>query len=166
METFKEITPEQITDNVFKLVGKEWMLITAGNSDGFNTMTASWGGFGVLWKKNICFCVIRPQRHTFKFIEENQTFSLNFFENKYLDALLYCGSHSGKDVDKITNSGLTPVLDGTPYFQQARLVIECKKIYFQDLIPENFLDPQISDNYPAKDYHRMYINKIIKYLSK
>ena len=82
METFKEITPEQITDNVFKLIGKEWMLIAAGNSDGFNTMTASWGGFGVLWKKNICFCVIRPQRHTFKFIEENQTFSLNFFENK------------------------------------------------------------------------------------
>lgn len=166
MERFKEINPELITDNVFELIGNGWMLITAGNSFDYNTMTASWGGFGVLWHKKICFCVIRPQRHTFTYIENNQRFTLCFFEEKYRDALLYCGSHSGRDIDKIINAGLTPVFGGAPYFAQARLVIECKKIYYQDVDPSNFIDLTIADNYETKDYHRMYIGEIVRCLIK
>jgi len=165
---FKEIRPEEIGDNTFKLIGDDWMLITAGNLKKFNTMTASWGGFGILWHKKVCFCVVRPQRYTYKFMEEADTFTLSFFDDKYRNVLQFCGSKSGRDVDKIAATGITPVEDaeGKVYFSEARLVIECKKIYFQDLNPEHFLDPDIHKNYPAKDYHRMYIGEITRCLVK
>ena len=114
------------------------MLITAGTPESYNTMTASWGGMGVLWNKNICFCVIRPTRYTYQFIEKTDVFSLSFFEERYRQALEVCGTKSGRDIDKAAVTGLTPVageLDGTTNFQQARLVIECKKLYVHTSIP-------------------------------
>lgn len=162
MSEFCTINPEGISESAFKLVGKDWMLVTAGNLQKYNTMTASWGGFGILWGKNVCFCVIRPQRYTYEFIESTDKFTLSFFEEKYRDALRFCGTSSGRDVDKIAASGLTPVesKEGIVHFNEAKLVIECRKIYFQDLNPGNFLDPSIEKNYPNKDYHRMYIGEI------
>lgn len=163
-KSFIEIKPEQFTDNTFKLIGSDWMLITAGTLDSYNTMTASWGGFGILWNKNVCFCVVRPTRHTYNFIEKSGAFSLSFFDDKYRKALQFCGSHSGRDVDKAASTGLTPVAgdNGTVYFNEARLVIECKKLYFQDIDPKNFMDIALDKNYPLKDYHRMYIGEISK----
>lgn len=163
-KSFIEIKPEQFTDNTFKLIGSDWMLITAGTLESYNTMTASWGGFGILWNKNICFCVVRPTRHTYNFIEKSGAFSLSFFDDKYREALQFCGSHSGRDVDKASSTGLTPVAsdNGTVYFNEARLVIECKKLYFQDIDPKNFMDITLDKNYPLKDYHRMYIGEISK----
>lgn len=163
-KSFIEIKPEQFTDNTFKLIGADWMLITAGTLDSYNTMTASWGGFGILWNKNVCFCVVRPTRHTYNFIEKSGAFSLSFFDDKYRKALQFCGSHSGRDVDKAASTGLTPVAgdNGTVYFNEARLVIECKKLYFQDIDPKNFIDIALDKNYPLKDYHRMYIGEISK----
>lgn len=163
---FMEIKPEQITDNTFKLIGSDWMLITSGSKDSYNTMTASWGGLGIMWGKNICFCVIRPGRHTFSFIEKLDTFSLSFFDESYRGALKFCGAHSGRDFDKAAETGLTPVEgdNGVVYFNEARLVLECKKLYYQDIDPKNFIDIGIEKNYPKKDYHRMYIGEIVKCL--
>jgi len=165
---FAEIEPEKIQDNVFKLVGTDWMLITAGTRDSFNTMTGGWGGFGVLWGKKACFCVIRPHRYTYEFMEKADHFTLSFFEEKYRGALELCGSKSGRDMDKVGAAGLTAVegTSGAIYFAEARLVLECRKIYYHDLDPDHFLDPQIHENYPAKDYHRMYIGEIVKCLRK
>ena len=165
-DKFKEIEPELIKNNTFKLIGSDWMLITAGTLKSYNTMTAAWGGFGVFWNKKICFCVIRPQRYTYGFMERSKNWTLSFFEEKYRKALEFCGSNSGRDVDKAAMTGLTPVevTSGTVYFAEARLVIECKKIYFQDIDPNHFIDPKIHENYPDKDYHRMYIGEIIKCL--
>ena len=162
MESFKSFSPEQLKDNVFKLVGSDWMLITAGKIKKYNTMTASWGGFGVLWGKNVCFCFVRPSRYTYEFMEKESAFSLSFFEEKYRSALNYCGTKSGRDVDKAAGAGITPAQSesGIVYFKEARIVIECKKIYFQDLEPRNFLDAGIEKNYGGKDYHRMYIGEI------
>lgn len=167
-EKFVEIKPDQITDNTFKLIGLDWMLITAGTLDSYNTMTASWGGFGVLWNKNICFCVVRPNRYTYGFMEKADTFTLSFFDNNYRNALIFCGSHSGRDVDKAAETGLTPVEtgNGSVYFNEARLVIECRKLYFQDINPANFIDPDIDKNYPQKDYHRMYVGEVVRCLQK
>jgi flavin reductase (DIM6/NTAB) family NADH-FMN oxidoreductase RutF len=164
----KTMAPENMQDNVFKLIGSDWMLITAGDLKAFNMMTASWGGCGVLWNKNICWCVIRPQRYTLTFMEKSGYFTLSFFEEKYRKELEYCGSHSGKDVDKIKKTGLTPATTnfGNIYFNEARLVVECKKIYFQDINPKNFIDASIEQNYPAKDYHRMYIGEIVSCFKK
>jgi flavin reductase (DIM6/NTAB) family NADH-FMN oxidoreductase RutF len=158
---FKKIKPELLADNPFKLIGTDWMLITAGTLEKFNTMTASWGGLGVLWDRKVCFCFIRPTRYTYEFIERSADFTLSFFDERYRKELTFCGTRSGKDVDKIKETGLHPVKDGNfVYFDEARLVLTCRKIYYQDIDPANFLDSGIEKAYPKKDYHRLYIGEI------
>lgn len=165
---FKNIDPEQIGDNVFKLIDKDWMLITAGKKDSFNTMTASWGGLGVLWHKPVAFCFVRPNRHTYGFMEREQYYSLSVYPEKHRKALELCGSKSGRNVDKVKETGLTPLsgITGAVYFEQARLVLECRKIYYHDIDPRKFLDPEIHKNYPIKDYHRMYVGEVLNCLAK
>ncbi len=164
---FKEIKPDQLSDNPFKLIGSDWMLITAGTPDSFNTMTASWGGLGILWERRACFIFIRPTRYTYEFVERSANFTLSFFAEEHRDSLTFCGTHSGRDSDKIKGAGITPVKDeGFVYFSEARLVLQCRKLYFQDIKPANFLDPKIESMYPAKDYHRMYVGEIVKCLVK
>lgn len=162
------IDPCLIKDNVFKLIGADWMLVTAGSIRSFNTMTASWGAFGELWNKKICICFIRPVRHTYTFMEKADYYTLSFFEEKHRDVLKFCGSKSGRDVDKIAKTGITPVESesGAVYFDEARLVLECRKIYFSDLDPAHFLDSKIENEYPQKDYHRMYIGEVIRCLTR
>ena len=163
--TFKKIRPEEIDDNVWKLIGTDWMLITAGSLDSYNTMTASWGGFGVLWGRNVCWCVVRPQRYTYEFMEREDHFTLSFFGEECRDALTFCGSHSGRDGDKAAKTGLTPIngdLPATTTFTQARMVLECRKLYAQNLDPSHFVDATIvNECYPAHDFHRMYLGEIV-----
>ncbi len=162
---FTETKPELLQDNTFKLIGKDWMLITAGEPESFNIMTASWGGLGVLWEKKVAFCFVRPTRHTYQFIEQSSRFTLSFFEDRHRKILSFCGSHSGRDSDKLKATGLTPIRDMEfVYFAEARLVLACRKIYSQDIDPRFFLDPQIETMYPQKDYHRMYVGEIEKCL--
>ena len=166
---FTSVGPEDIAENTFKLIGGDWMLITAGSPDAYNTMTASWGGLGVIWAKRVCWCVIRPVRYTYEFVERADCFTLSFFDEKYRGALEICGTKSGREVDKAALTGLTPVagtLPGTTTFAQARMALECKKIYFQDITPTHFLDSAIHDMSPRADYHRMYIGEIANVLRK
>src|SRR5512145_2047578 len=155
---FKQIKSHDIKDNVFRLIGTDWMLITAGAPGDYNTITASWGGLGHLWNRDVCYIFIRPQRHTYNFTEKNSIFTLSFFTEEYRGALNICGTKSGRDIDKAAEAGLTPVESpgGGTYFHEARLVIECRKIYCQDISPQCFIDESIAANYPKKDYHRMY----------
>ncbi len=165
--TFREATPDQLDGNPFKLIGADWMLITAGTPEMFNTMTASWGGLGVLWERKVAFCFVRPTRYTYEFIERSENFTLSFFGETYRTALQFCGTHSGRNTDKIRGAGLTPVPEsGFVYFAEARLVLACRKIYFQDIGPERFLDRKIENMYPQKDYHRMYVGEIVKCLKR
>jgi flavin reductase (DIM6/NTAB) family NADH-FMN oxidoreductase RutF len=167
-ESFINISPTLITDNPFQLIDKEWMLITAGKPESFNTMTASWGGFGILWNKPVVFCFVRPVRYTYQFMEESDFFTATFFDRKYRKALNFCGANSGRDIDKMAATGLTPLASahGSVYFEQARLVLECRKLYFSDIDPEHFSDPAINNNYPFADYHRMYIGEILNCMQK
>jgi flavin reductase (DIM6/NTAB) family NADH-FMN oxidoreductase RutF len=157
------IDPRTIPDNAFKLIADDWMLITGGTKDSFNTMTASWGALGELWHKKVCFCFVRPTRHTFSFMEKSETYTLSFFTEEHRAMLSFCGKVSGRDIDKVKQTGLTPVVTetGAVYFAQARLVLECRKIYCDDIDPKLFLAPEIHDAYPKKDYHRMYIGEIL-----
>jgi flavin reductase (DIM6/NTAB) family NADH-FMN oxidoreductase RutF len=159
---FQEIKPESIAENVFKLIGSDWMLITAGTMPHFNTMTASWGGWGVLWNRKVAFCVIRPQRYTRQFVEKASTFSLSFFSEEYRQALDFCGNRSGREVNKAVATGLTPIelAPGLISFAEARLIIGCRKIYCQDINPAHFIDSTIEELYPKQDYHRMYVGEI------
>ncbi len=164
---FREIKPEHLPDNPFKLIGSDWMLITAGTVQKFNTMTASWGGLGILWERKVAYIFIRPTRYTYEFMEQTSQFTLSFFEEAQRTALQYCGTHSGRDGDKVKAAGLTAVHDGgCIYFGEARLVLSCRKLYQQDIAPANFLDPAIDGMYPRKDYHRMYVGEIVKCLGQ
>ncbi len=165
---FEEIPPETIQDNPFRLIGSTWMLVTAGTLQSYNTMTASWGGLGVLWNKNIAICFIRPTRYTYGFMESADRFTLSFFGEEYRDTLNLCGTKSGRDVDKAAATGLIPVAtdSGAVTFAQARLVLECRKLYSQDIQPSRFHDATIERHYPKQDYHRMYIGEVVTCLAK
>jgi flavin reductase (DIM6/NTAB) family NADH-FMN oxidoreductase RutF len=144
----------------------QWLLLTAGDfaSRDFNSMTVSWGSLGVMWNRPFAQVVVRPVRHTFNFIERHPTFTLCAFPGEYQDALQLLGSKSGRDGNKIAESGLTPQAATTvaaPGFAEAELVLECRKMYSDDFDPARFLDPTIDRYYPDKDYHRIYFGEIV-----
>lgn len=168
MSKFKEIKPEQLEQNPFKLIGKDWMLITAEKDGKVNTMTAAWGGFGVMWGKNVAYIVIRPQRYTKEFVDHSATFSLTFFDHSFKPQLNYLGTVSGRDEAKIEKSNLTvSYSDNTPYFEEANIVVFCHKLYAQEYKPECFVTPELNEKwYPQPDHHTLYIAEITKILIK
>jgi len=160
---FEKITPEELNENFFRLINNDWMLVTAGKLGNFNTMTASWGSTGILWNKPIAICFIRPHRFTFEFADQYDSFTLSFFGKDYKEILNFCGTHTGRSVDKIKKTGLKPL--ETPNksitFEQASLVLECRKLYADFLREENFLVKNIiAKNYPQKDFHKFFIGEI------
>lgn len=163
---FKEVKLEQLEFNPFTKIGSEWMLITAGDEAGYNTMTASWGGMGVMWGKNVVTTYIRPQRYTKKFVDENDIFTVSFYNPEYRKALNICGTLSGRDCDKVAEAGLTPLfIDGTTAFEEANMIFVCRKLYCDSMPAENFLDKENDQKwYPNKDYHMMYVSEIVKVL--
>ncbi len=164
---FKEINPREIDQNLIKMIADEWMLITAGDQSGYNMMTASWGFAGEMWGSDCVVAVVRPQRYTMEFLKNHGKFTLSFYgDNKEIHKV--CGSKSGRDVDKTAETGLTPVFsDGTTYFDEARAVLICEKLYVQQMGKEFFITPELADKwYPQNDYHFMIVGKIQKALVK
>ncbi|MBN2588098.1 MAG: flavin reductase [Candidatus Fermentibacteraceae bacterium] len=160
---FRELEPVEINDNVFRLIAEDWFLLTAGTpSGGYNTMTASWGGMGELWNRKVSFVFVRPQRYTMRFMEKNGLYTMSFFDRAHRQTLNFCGSHTGRDVDKAEQTGLSPFQprEGATAFRQARLILVCRKLYHQDLRPDDFLEDWIEELYPEQGYHRMYIGAI------
>lgn len=162
----KNILPEDLNIDVVKLWSKKWMLLTAGSykDKNYNTMTVGWGSIGVMWNKPFVQVVVRPTRYTYEFIDKYNTFTLTAFPEKFREKLGYLGTVSGRDEDKITKSGLTVIPSNeidAPGFDESELIIECKKIYSDDLLPDKFLDKVIEKSYPEKDYHRIYFGEIL-----
>jgi flavin reductase (DIM6/NTAB) family NADH-FMN oxidoreductase RutF len=142
-----------------------WLLLTAGENKtgGYNSMTVSWGAFGVIWHRPMAMVVVRPQRYTYEFIERCDTFSLCAFDESHRPALEMLGTLSGRDTNKMIDCGLTPVALGRiscPGFDEAKLILECRKMYFGDLDPAHFLAPFIAEHYQG-DYHRMYFGEVL-----
>lgn len=165
MKGFRRIDVQRIkiTDNVFRLIGRENLLITAGTLRNYNTMTAAWAALGFLWNKCVAIIYIRPQRYTYGFAERQKRFTLSFFGPRYRRVLDYCGTHSGRDVDKARATGLTAIAAGPASvgFREARLVLVCRKLYRQDLAGDRFLDRALRMKvYPKRDFHRFYIGEI------
>ena len=166
MNSFSEIKPTELKDNPFELIGKEWMLVTAGDKDKNNTMTASWGAMGILFNKPVAIIYIRPQRYTFEFLEQKDEFTLSVLPESKRDALNICGKKSGRDCDKMSEAGIKPLIleSGNVGIEEARLIIECKKIYGNFFNPESFEDKDKvkSTFFPNNDYHKVYIAEITK----
>lgn len=168
MSNFEKIDIKTLNDNFFTKIGEEWMLVTAGNETAFNTMTASWGGVGILWNRNVTFTFIRESRYTLEFLNSNDYYTLSFFGGKYTKELAYCGTNSGRDVDKVKETGLTPVFDGNvTYFEEAELVLVCKKLYQQKMNAESFIEKELISNcYPDANYHYTFAGEIVSVLKK
>ncbi|MBQ6826067.1 MAG: flavin reductase [Clostridia bacterium] len=161
---FKEISAKEIEGNLIKAIADEWMLISAGNERGYNMMTASWGFAGEVWGNDSVMALIRPQRYTMDYVNQNEYFTLSFYGDRK-DIHSVCGSKSGRNVDKTALTGLTPVFsDDTVYFDEARLVIICKKQYVDVMKKECFIDKTPLDCYKENDFHYMIIGKIEKVL--
>lgn len=161
--SFEKINIAEQVFNPFDLISKQWMLISAGTEEKWNTMTASWGGVGVIWGKPSVTCYIRHSRYTKEFVDNSEYFTLTFLQNGHRDALNLLGSKSGRDMDKMHDSGLTPVMvDGQPTFAEAELVLICRKRCKSEIASEDILHQETLDKwYGDKDYHTMYIGEIV-----
>ena len=161
----KQIEVSQITDNFVEIIGKEWMLVSAGDQEKLNTMTASWGGVGFLWGKPVVFVFIRPNRYTREFVEAKKSFTLSFLGEEQREAYKICGSKSGRDTDKIAEAGLHPafVPSGNPCFEEARLVLDCKVLFKSQMDKADFLDTTLVDRWygpEAGGMHYVYVAEI------
>ena len=161
----KKISVSELKDNMFDAIGKEWMLVTAGMPEKFNMMTASWGGTGILWGKPVAFIFIRPERYTYEFIEKGDTLTLSFLGEAHRDIHKICGSQSGRDIDKVAASGLKPYVteNGNIAYEQARLILECKKLYADFIDADNFVDKLLMSRWYGEGhggFHKMYILEI------
>jgi flavin reductase (DIM6/NTAB) family NADH-FMN oxidoreductase RutF len=166
---FIKLPVKEMAENPFSLLDDRWGLITAGDIRSFNTMTISWGGLGILWNLPVATVYIRPQRYTLEFVERSGLFTISFFGESFREVLNYCGSRSGREVDKMAETGLIPVVteQGGIVFSQAKSYLECRKIYSGEILADRFIDPSIrAKNYPAKDYHRFFIGEVLNYAEK
>lgn len=163
----KEINLGKAEINPFKKIGSQWMLVTSGDTKSYNTMTASWGFMGVMWNKNVVTIVIRPQRYTLEFLKKNDLFTISFLNEKDKDILKFCGTNSGRDVNKAEKTGLIPFdIDGTTGFEQSEETYVCRKLYMQPLDEEHFIDKSLLSNYKDGDFHIAITAEIVKAVTK
>ncbi len=153
--------------NIVKAWADDWYLLTSGvNEPGkFNMMTVAWGSFGVMWGKPFAQVVVRPSRYTYQLLEQNDSFTLTAFPQSHRRVLNFCGSKSGRDLDKVEATGLTPIASQTvdsPGFDEAELIVECRRIYHDDVKPTNFAADYIEPCYNGADYHRIYFGEITR----
>ena len=162
---FKEIDLNKLKLNPFSSFNKDWALLSAGSSEKLNTMTVSWGALGIIWQKPVSFIFVRPQRYTFEFLENNGYYSINFLKEDNRKILNICGTKSGRDIDKIKETGLIPIFnEKAPYFTQSKIAFICRKLHGQFIDPSCFIDKNINLEYKNKDYHKIFIGEIEKCL--
>ena len=163
LQGYKRIAPDKIPGNIIKMLSEDWMLITGGNDEKFNPMTASWGGLGYLYNKPVTFCFINPARYTYDIMDKGDTYTLTFYTETYREALNYCGHNSGKDKDKVKEAGLTPITtpSGSKAFSEAWMFIECRKMVSQTINIDGISDPELRKQWAGKAMHKMFIGEIL-----
>lgn len=169
--SLKQIQFQDLDLNILHQFDKRWFLLTCGDFETgkFNTMTISWGSLGTVWDKPFAQVFVRPTRYTFEFMNNYDSFTLCGFEKSHKSALDLIGSKSGREGNKIADAGLTPSKAATvksPIFKEAELVLECRKMYWQDLDPTQFLFPELQRKYPKKDYHRVFYGEVLEVFGK
>lgn len=167
MDNFKTISVAEFKLSPFMAIGDDWMLINTKNDEKVNSMTASWGGLGVLWSHDASFIFVRDSRYTAELLQKEQTYSLSFLDHaKYAKDLSYLGTKSGRDADKLANTSLTiDYVLYTPIIKEANYNLICKIMTAQPLELANIRDPKvIEEYYPEGGYHRFYAGEILKVL--
>jgi flavin reductase (DIM6/NTAB) family NADH-FMN oxidoreductase RutF len=165
----KKIDIKDLDFNPFTLIGDEWALLTGGTESSFNTMTVSWGHLGVIWGTPSAVAYVRTNRHTLSYLENNEYYTISFFDKEYKDALSFCGSHSGRDCDKVKETGLTPVvIENAVAFEEAKLVFVCRKQYAAMLDENGFTDKAVKEKCYSETnpLHKQFIGEIVSVYSK
>ena len=179
-QLFKQISPEEISDNVFTLTGKVLPVITAGKEDHYNSMTGSGGGLGLLFAKPTTWCILRADRYTLEMIQKEQTYTMSYFPKEYKKQILFFGSKSGRGSDKMKEFKLTSVQtpSGDMSFKEARLIIECKLTALTTADPNDYYTQEakdaINEAYKEANVYRKFVfgeithvwvnNSLISYL--
>ncbi len=162
----KKIEANQLPGNVIDMIGQDWLLIGAGNQDSNNAMTASWGTIGYMFNKPIATIVVRPTRYTAEFIDNSTHFTITVLEDGYRDALMTMGRVSGRECNKVEKAGLTQSFTpmGNPTFEQAKIVLECRKIFKQPMNDSSFIDRELVDKWYDQAhgaFHDIYMGEIV-----
>lgn len=168
LHTFQPFSTDLLDMNPFKKIGQEWMLVSAGDETKANTMTASWGGVGVMWGKNVATIYIRGSRYTKEFIDSHDTFSITFLDKAYKPEMKFLGTVSGRNEDKLAEVKMqfNYCMD-TPFVDEGNLVLICKKMSVTPITKDQFVDPQIQEKwYGDEDYHIMYIGEILQVMAR
>lgn len=153
---------KEFSVDIFSRFDKKWALVCAGTVDRHNAMTISWGGLGTLWSRPVATVYVKPVRHTYQFMEENEYFTVSFYPEGYRKALGVMGTLSGRDCDKDIAAGLTAIVaGGSVTYAQAEATLLCKKIYWQDLDPARIPADAMETYYGTEAPHRMYIGEVI-----
>ncbi len=166
MNMMPTIQPAALSLHPFSAFDKGWMVLSAGDfaAGDWNCMTVSWGFVGTMWNLPVAQTVVRPQRYTREFLDKYDTFTLCAFPEACRKALQILGSKSGRDGDKVAESGLRPEASSVvaaPSFAEATLVLECRKVFRQPMTPEALLDSRAAACYPTRDYHIIYIGEVL-----
>lgn len=170
MDGYVRVNPMEMKENFIEMIGKDWLLVTAGNKDSYNAMTISWGGMGYIWNKPAAFTFIRKARYTYEFIQREEGYTLSLFAPEYKKALGVCGTKSGRDTDKIKEAGLTgmELPSGLMAFEEARVIFECRKMLVTEVKHEDMVDSyreDIVNQWYTKEgdtsYHTMYVSEIV-----
>ncbi|MCD7973923.1 MAG: flavin reductase [Candidatus Azobacteroides sp.] len=160
---FEKVPPSDISEDLF-MIHKDWMLVSAGTDSLYNTMTASWGGFGTGWEKSVAFMFIRDSRYTYEFLKKDTVYTLSFFDEEYKDVMKMLGRKSGRDTEKLKDSGLTylKMPSGAPAFREASMIVECRKLVDQPLQKESVSSEEIAKWYTGEPgTHHIFFGEII-----
>lgn len=162
---YVKIAPTEIPGNIIGRIGEEWMLITSGGPQSYNTMTASWGGLGMVWSTPVSFIAVRNTRYTYEFLQRNDLYTLTFFDGAEKEAMSYLGSHSGRDGDKVAQTGLKPMETplGCMSFEQGTMILECRKLFEDKLDPKSIFDDRIASDYLKTngEHHVLFFGEIV-----
>ena len=163
----KTIDPRELELSPVQQLLDDWMLLSAGVFDqgpsAINAMTVAWGFIGAMWRRPVAITPVRPTRYTYEFMERTDTWTLTAFPEAHREALQILGSRSGRNTDKMAESGLTPIAARTvaaPSYAEAVLCLECRTLYYNDIVPARMLDRSLENHY-ENDYHRMYYGEIL-----
>jgi flavin reductase (DIM6/NTAB) family NADH-FMN oxidoreductase RutF len=156
----KQIYLSELNVSSFSLFNYQWCLIGVATPK-INAMTASWGSIGTLWNRPIATIYVRPSRYTHELLDKGDHFTLSFFSQQHRPVLNYLGSISGRERDKISECGIPYHVDKRAlYFDEAELIIKCKKIMMQPLDEQNIHEEIKRKMYPNGDVHTMIIGEV------
>lgn len=159
------VDPKTLTPEIFQVFGTQNALLTAGDKDGCNTMTIGWCQLGRAWNLPVCTVYVRPERYTYQFMESHDYFTVSVLPQSEKKTMALCGTKSGRDVDKVRECGLTVAYGAgdAPFFDEAELVLVCRKLYVQDMDPACVLDGRVSAFYGEKGgWHRVYTGEVVE----